>query len=119
MTCPNCDSVTWRHGTTGVFLDPPYDDGEVDYVVGERISADVRDWALDAGERRDMRIALCGYEGEHQMPASWTCHAWKAHGGYASQGDGTNENARRERIWFSPHCLPLEARQPSLFGDSR
>ena len=30
--------------------------------------------------------------------------------------DGENANARRERIWFSPHCLGT--RQPSLFGES-
>ena len=108
------DSVTWRHGVTGVLLDPPYDDGAVDYAEGGRISADVRAWAIDAGKRKDMRVALCGYEGEHDMPAGWHEHEWKAHGGYASQGDGTNENAKRERIWFSPACLPVDI-QTGLF----
>jgi len=112
------DSVTWRHGVTAVLLDPPYDDGAVDYAAGGRgVAADVREWAIEAGARKDMRIALCGYEGDHDMPG-WAEHAWKANGGYASQGDGANENARRERVWFSPHCLPIEARQVSLFGRS-
>jgi hypothetical protein len=52
-----------------------------------------------------MRIALCGYEGEHEMPDSWECFKWKAQGGYGSRAaDGKNANAGRERIWFSPSC---------------
>lgn len=110
------DSVTWRHGITAVFLDPPYLDGNVQYAAGgagTSLSADVRAWALKAGERRDMRVILCGYEGEHAMPSTWRVVEWKARGGYASRG-GENVNARRERLWLSPACLG--ARQPSLFG---
>jgi hypothetical protein len=40
------------------------------------------------------------------MPDSWREIAWKAHGGYGCQGNNqARENAGRERIWFSPHCL--------------
>ena len=103
-------AVTYRHGLTAVFLDPPYDGYEHLYSAAEEheesLSARVRKWALEMGERPDMRIALCGYEGEHDMPASWECVAWKAKGGYSNQrADGENENAKRERIWFSPACL--------------
>lgn len=60
-----------------------------------------------------LRIALCGYEGEHDMPESWECVEWKARGGYGSQGTGTGrDNASRERIYFSPHCL----KPMTLFG---
>jgi len=53
-----------------------------------------------------LRIALCGYEGEHKMPPSWKCVPWKTRGGYGSQSHGLGrENSHRERIWFSPHCL--------------
>ena len=108
------DSVTWRLGTTGVLLDPPYDDGAEVYSEGARISSDVRAWAIANGDNPLLRIALCGYKGEHDMPTSWECVAWKAKGGYGAQRkDGTNENAKRERIWFSPHCLG--ATQRSLF----
>jgi DNA adenine methylase len=109
-------SVTWRHGMTAVLLDPPYDDGEhaIRYSGGGSVTAAVRAWAMENGDRADMRIALCGYEGEHDMPASWQCVPWKAQGGYGSQGDGRGrENATRERVWFSPHCLT--AAQQSLF----
>ena len=62
--------------------------------------------ALCAGQNPRMRIALCGLEGEHEMPRDWDCVAWKARGGYGSQRrDGTNDNRRRERTWFSPACV--------------
>jgi hypothetical protein len=89
-----------------------------------------------------LRIALCGYEGEHDMPPTWECVAWKANGGYSSQNGEGNANPNRERIWFSPHCgRPTVGRQvhyrtlaeiraerqkgyavvipPDLFGDDR
>jgi len=76
----------------------------------QRVRARVK---VDGDDPR-MRIALCGYEGEHKMPDSWTCHAWKARGGYGSQSADGNENPHKERIWFSPHCLEIDA-QPNLF----
>lgn len=113
------DSVTWRHGVTGVFLDPPYAEGAQQYAAGGTgtgLSADVRAWAIEAGKRRDMRVVLAGLEGEHDMPATWRCVPWKARGGYGGQrDDGTvNENRHRERLWLSPHCEG--ARQLSLLG---
>ena len=109
-------SVTWRHGTTAVLLDPPYADDEhaIKYAGAANVSNDVRTWAIEHGSHPDLRIALCGYEGEHQMPADWTVVEWKAQGGYGSQGNGRGrENAARERIWFSPSCLRPDA---GLFG---
>ena len=110
------DSVTWRHGVAGVFLDPPYAAERCAGVYTED-SADVahavRAWALEQGQRKDMRIALCGYAGEHAMPG-WEEVPWKARGGYGSQGEGQGrENSAKERIWFSPACLG--GRQRSLF----
>ena len=102
---------TEHRGTPcGVFLDPPYSqDVGVDTVYGEYhdkdVSARVREWAIAHGDNPALRIALCGYEGEHAMPDSWECVAWKARGGYANRGADENENAARERIWFSPGCL--------------
>ena len=108
-------SVTFRHGITGVFLDPPYETGDLQYAaggIGEGVSAKVAKWAVMNGENPDMRIALCGYEGEHQIPDSWQCVKWKANGGYASTGGAAEENSAKERIWFSPHCI---VSQPTLF----
>jgi DNA adenine methylase len=109
------DSVTVKHGLTGVLLDPPYGDDEhcVEYSAHSNVAADVREWAIANGSNPLLRIALCGYEGEHEMPDDWECIAWKARGGYGSQSDGRGrENAKRERIWFSPHCLKPA---PNLF----
>src|SRR5688572_8336556 len=104
-------SVTFRHGLTGVLLDPPYGEGEVDYPFGGNrtdIAAAVRAWAIENGSNRDMRIALCGYEGQHEMPDDWPVVEWKAAGGYSSTAANDTQgqlNRHRERVWFSPHCL--------------
>jgi site-specific DNA-adenine methylase len=108
------DSVTVKHGMTGVFLDPPYsaDEHDVAYSADSDVAAQAREWAIANGRNELLRIALCGYEGEHAMPDDWETVAWKARGGYGSQAEGRGrENAKRERIWFSPHCL----KPPSLF----
>ena len=112
-------SVTFTHGLTAVFLDPPYAD-EADRAADlyredcGRLAHDVRQWAIDNGDNPLLRVALCGYEGEHTMPDSWDCVPWKAKGGYGGlSGSHDNPNARRERVWFSPHCLA--ARRPGLF----
>jgi len=111
-------SVTFKHGITGVFLDPPYADtaertDDLYSADSNDVAHKVREWAIANGDNRELRIALCGYEGEHAMPESWECVAWKAHAGYGYQGNGSGrENAGRERIWFSPHCI----RQERLFA---
>jgi len=110
------DSVTWRHGVTGVFLDPPYAGGDVEYSAAARgtTAADVAEWAREAGKRQDMRIALCGHSGEHSMPG-WTEFSWSARGGYGNQGgQDEDDNRHREVIWFSPACGG--GKQASLFG---
>lgn len=107
-------AVTTYIGITGVLLDPPYSQSErsICYAHDYDISAHVRAWALEHGGDPKFRIALCGYEGEHKMPTSWSCAPWRAHGGY-SRSERGRKNRDRERIWFSPHCLPAE--RPSLF----
>lgn len=98
------EAVTTGHGVTGVLLDPPYAEGD-DNLYGNHdkaVSAHVRRWAIDNGGNPNLRIAFCGYDGEHEaFPEGWRCVAWKAQGGYGS-GNG---NPYRERIWLSPACL--------------
>ena len=94
----------------GVFLDPPYADtaertSNLYSHDDESVAHAVREWAIAHGDDPRIRIALCGYEGEHTMPDSWECVPWKARGGYSSQGMKNGENCKKERIWFSPHCL--------------
>jgi len=65
-------------------------------------------WAIDNGNNEKLRIVLCGYEGGIQMPDDWKVFAWKANGGLANKGDAQGrENAFKERIYFSPHCLNI------------
>jgi DNA adenine methylase len=99
---------------TGVVLDPPYDldlrdSGLYANDGAPNLSKAVREWALEHGSQAKLRIALCGYEGEHDMPDDWECVAWKANGGYGNRTG--NDNAHKERIWFSPHCLKPEQGQ--------
>ena len=102
---------TVKIGLTGVFLDPPYADtagrqSDLYRVDDDAVAHAVRKWAVEMGDDPRIRIALCGYDGEHEMPDSWEAVAWKAAGGYGTQGTGAGrDNAAREMIWFSPHCL--------------
>jgi site-specific DNA-adenine methylase len=104
---------TVKMGLTAIVLDPPYADSadRTDDLYAKDsndVAHAVREWAIEHGDDPRIRIALCGYEGEHAMPDSWECVAWKAKGGYGSQArSGDNANARRERIWFSSHCLKV------------
>ncbi|PZU00928.1 MAG: DNA methyltransferase [Brevundimonas sp.] len=97
-------------GVCGVFLDPPYDQGErADvYAMESKVAGAVRAWCLANGSDPALRVVLAGYAGEHDVleAAGWWVEAWKARGGYGSQGEGRGrDNAVRERLWFSPHCL--------------
>ncbi len=97
--------IDTRHGMTpcGVMLDPPYQHSTREKRLYHHddagISDRVRAWALEHGDNPDLRIALCGQEGEHDMPPTWTCHAWRSTSSARSRD--------LERIWLSPHCLPV------------
>jgi hypothetical protein len=65
---------------------------------------------LQHGDNPDLRIALCGYDEHDELAAHcWTQYrCWEANNGYCTQASRqtrAKENAKRERIWFSPHCL--------------
>lgn len=119
-------SVTFKHGLTGVFLDPPYADSasrtaDLYAVDCEKVAHEVREWAIEQGKNPLMRIVLAGYEGEHKMPADWAVVEWEAAGGYALAGDETDgigrANKARERLWCSPHCLnPHRIDAPLFMG---
>lgn len=115
-------AVTDYLGVTGIFLDPPYADTagrapDIYAVDCLDVAHQVRKWAITNGDNPKLRIALCGYEGEHVMPDSWPVFSWATQGGY---GHGNKEgkalaNRVRERIWFSPHCLA--GRQADMFAE--
>jgi len=126
------DSVTWRHGTTAVLLDPEYPDGADVYTHSDKATGEehvwfrAARWAVEHGEDTRLRIALCGYADTWTPPSGWEEIAWKSKGGYGGQSKTKeNVNSTRERIWFSPGCLKsnVGGRQPSfldmLEGDGR
>lgn len=93
----------------GIYFDPPYSEGKMQYSAGgtgTSLSAEVRSWCEDHARDPSVRIALSGYDGEHNALESngWRVASWKSKGGYSSQG-GENANQKRERIWFSPNCM--------------
>lgn len=130
-----CDSPSTmtRLGLTGVFLDPPY---RITLACGKKnrtrhiyandkhqdvnaLCDEVQAWCLKWGGDPLARIALCGLEGEYPEveKAGWDVFAWKSNGGYGNQNGTENENAARERIWFSPHCLKPGRDEGMLFGE--
>ena len=116
-------SVIGKANTVGVMLDPPYGGEGYDthvYAGGSvgTVSSDVLAWCIENGSDPIYRIALCGYEGEHNELESlgWDKLEWKSYGGMSAlalKSQRGKENSHKERVWFSPHCLNNEA--PSLF----
>lgn len=111
--------------TVGIFFDPPYsvDDRSDVYDQESRVVAkDVVKWAIPRGERMNYRIVISGYADEHPelIEAGWTTHAWKTGQGYGKttrdkeQATRGQENSKRERLWFSPHCQTIP-KQKTLF----
>lgn len=90
----------------GIMLDPPYTKevrgmGIYGPSDSPTVAKDVVQWAIENGDRPNLRIAVCGIQGEHKFPASWKCDRWSAPQGYTSASKAPN----KEVIWFSPHCL--------------
>jgi hypothetical protein len=113
------ESVTTRHGLTGVFLDPPYTKGNMDYAVGGvggTLADVVRAWCVENGNNPLLRIVLCGHAGEHDelLSHGWHLRKWKAHKGYALSDEAV-ANTASEALWCSPHCIPERKIQESLF----
>lgn len=106
-------------GVTGVFLDPPYDltMRAAVYANESGCAADVLRWCAANGANPDLRIVLAGYDGEHNdlQALGWRVHEWSTAGGYgAGRGGRGEENATKERLWFSPHCIDDPAQRRLL-----
>lgn len=113
------DSVTVRHGITGLFLDPPYTNGAMDYAaggVGGDLASDVCRWCAENGGNPLLRIVLCGHAGEHDalLDMGWGIRKWTARKGYAIS-DKAVENSASETLWCSPACVGYGTEQISLF----
>jgi hypothetical protein len=93
-------------GTCAVLLDPPYSQTDAVYAVDDNsIAHEVRKWCIENGGNPLLRIALCGHAGEHEEleRLGWAVATWKKLAGYSAKIRGGDD---RERIWFSPHCIP-------------
>jgi hypothetical protein len=105
-------SVTVRLGLTGLFFDPPYSlaagrNMNLYAAESRTVAHDVRRYCLERGDDPKMRIVLAGYagEGHEELEAhGWTFITWRAQGGYGNRSAKGKANARRERLWLSPHC---------------
>ncbi len=91
-----------KRSDCAILLDPPYDTstGRQKSLYthdSPDVSVYVRRWALARAKTHPrLRIALCGYEGEHDMTDDWEELPW-----WSKMGKG------KERIWFSPNCLKV------------
>ncbi|MFA6842986.1 MAG: DNA adenine methylase [Bacilli bacterium] len=102
-----------NYGICGVFLDPPYTTTERSDCYdtnSHTVARDVREWCLQNGDNQLFRIALCGYDGEHNEleDSGWSAYKWKPNGGMANQGSLDSrgkKNISKETIWFSRNCL--------------
>ena len=114
------DSVTTRHGLTGVFLDPPYTKGAMDYAAGGcggELALQVQAWCAENGDNLQLHIVLCGHAEEHDalLQRGWGARKWAARKGYALS-DEAKANSAGETLWCSPHCVAAEIDQHDLFG---
>lgn len=114
------DSVTVRHGLTGVFLDPPYFKGMMDYAaggVGTNLATEVQAWCAANGDNPKLRIVICGHAREHDalLNKGWTERKWAARKGYATTDEAV-ANSASETIWCSPHCVS-GSKTADLFGE--
>ncbi len=92
---------------TAVFLDPPCRSYEIVYGAAQHpVAYEVEGWAR---EHANLRIALCGHQGDYDLPG-WDVVQWSR--GRATYGGGNTTD--KECVWFSPACLPVE--QADLFS---
>lgn len=105
-------SVTTKHGVTGVFIDPPYTEGEYQYGTGCKslgVAQEVNQWCVENGDNPLLRIVLCGVAEEHDnlLALGWSKETWKASKGYSLTKE-SQDKRKQEALWISPHCTKKE-----------
>jgi hypothetical protein len=102
-------------GSCAILLDPPYKHHMRDpalYAVESDVAGDVAEWAAEHGQREDLRIILCGLAGEHSMPSGW-----RYLDTMTLQAASRGKTKRQDRLYLSPHCLPVDGEQPCVEGE--
>lgn len=119
-------STVERLGSAGIFLDPPYmvvrDSGESSRCAGlyqgddaestVQLRDEVLAWCRKWGQSPTVLVCLAEYEGhgyEVLENEGWSVELWESCGGYANHSGQKNDNALRERLWFSPACKQIVA----------
>jgi hypothetical protein len=103
-------------GTVGVFLDPPYSTEVRTAGIyshdGPDVALECKEWCLEHGDDKRLRIVLAGYRAEHDddMPDTWRRVYWTAGSAYQTSGtaggsDGNQSNRQNEVLWLSPGCV--------------
>lgn len=102
-----------KHGwanTIGIIFDPPHSHHVRTtrlYRLDENnVASQVRDYAIRYGAIQNVRVVLCGLDGEHDahMPDDWAKVVWQGKNGFRK---GKKPS---EVMWFSPYCLKDQAR---------
>lgn len=112
-----CDFITTKNVSTAVFLDPPYSASagrENNLYIKDdlNVSQKVFEWCMENGDKKNLRIAFCGYSNEYTFPDSWTALNWSGQCAWASWGNNKGKaNAKKETIWFSPHCIKQKTKR--------
>lgn len=102
-------------GMCGAFFDPPYSAeaercNAIYHAEDLTVAHAVREWAIPRGASDRYRIAIAGYDGEHNELTErhgWRVVEWSAKGGYGNQAK--NGNRHMERLWLSPHCTAADS----------
>ena len=102
----NSDTLIGEDGFTGILLDPPYltdrriESRLYDHDSGQ-VAHEVAEWAIKTERRHGgkVRIVLCGYAGDYDMPPDWRCEVWGKGGGR------TYDKRQQDAIWTSPGCI--------------
>ena len=124
ICCGNWNRVFFpsqvEKGTVGVFLDPPYGYAtgrcEKLYRVEKVENADVAAFCRRLGRQRNLRIVLAGLDGEYDLPG-WRVIPWSA--GHCFSKPVNSEDRHKERLWLSPHCLPVTVPIPVATGRAK
>ena len=82
--------------TVAVLCDPPYKKPGKKYANGTFDYAPLLKRCVELGRHKNIRIALCGYVGDYNMPEDWKVDpCFKTAGGH-------------ETVWYSPGCKKPE-----------
>lgn len=110
--CVNC---IIKNYPTAIFLDPPYRDYANCYnqkVVNDEVEDFCKKWE----DKPNVKIVLCGYEGEYNLP-KWTQEKWKANVSWSGGKGGNNEKRSKETLWISPSCAKETPEMNDMFAE--